>query len=92
MCVCRLYGCIVCLCVGVQESSDVQAAVVDEKAEQYRAALDKAMVAYTKEHYPSGVVTVSPPAVHIYTLAHSLTPVQSGWLLMWSLINGEPVP
>lgn len=32
---------------------------IDTKAEPFRAALDKAMLAYTKGHYPDGVVTVS---------------------------------
>lgn len=43
----------------LQEASDLQPATVDEKAEPFRAALDKSMQAYIKEHYPNGVVTVS---------------------------------
>lgn len=32
---------------------------MDDKAEPFRSALDKAMQLYLKDHYPSGVVTVS---------------------------------
>ena len=32
---------------------------VDERAEPFRAALDKAMQSYVKDHYPNGVVIVS---------------------------------
>ena len=35
---------------------------MDEKAEPFRSALDKAMQVYLKEHYPNGVVTVSASA------------------------------
>ena len=44
----------------MQEATDVQPTNVDEKAEPFRFALDKAMQVYLKEHYPNGVVTVSP--------------------------------
>lgn len=41
-----------------KEATDVQPTNVDEKAEPFRTALDKAMQVYLKEHYPNGVVTV----------------------------------
>ena len=37
---------------------DTRPASIDNKAEPYRAALEKAMTAYVKDHYPNGVVTV----------------------------------
>ena len=42
-----------------QEASDPQPMPVDDRAEKYRAPLDKSIQAYVKEHYPSGVVVVS---------------------------------
>lgn len=43
----------------MQESGDPQPASVDEKAEPLRAAVDKTIQSYVKDHYPSGVVIVS---------------------------------
>lgn len=45
--------------LSLQEASDPQPITVDEKAERYRGALDKAIQSYVKDHYPSGVVVVS---------------------------------
>ncbi len=42
----------------VQEASDPQPVSADDKAESYRTSLDKAMLAYVKQHYPEGVVNV----------------------------------
>ena len=42
-----------------QEATDVQPTGIDEGAESWRAALDRAVQSYAKEHYPNGVVTVS---------------------------------
>ena len=42
-----------------QEASDPQPTAIDERAEPWRAAVEKAMQAYVKEHYPNGVLTVS---------------------------------
>nr|WAW84884.1 CAPZA [Halisarca dujardinii] len=41
-----------------KEPSDPQPASIDNRAEPYRAALEKAMQVYIKEHYPNGVLTV----------------------------------
>eukprot|EP00731_Ephydatia_muelleri_P001080 Em0001g1080a len=41
-----------------KQASDIQSASVDETAESWRSALDKAVQAYLKDHYPSGVTTV----------------------------------
>lgn len=43
----------------VQEASEASTASVDNQAEPFRAALDKRVQAYLKDHYPNGVVTVS---------------------------------
>ena len=48
-----------------QEASDPQPASTDSKAEPYRSSLDKALQGYLKEHYPSGVVTVSYCGRHL---------------------------
>ena len=42
-----------------QEASDPQPTAIDERAEPWRAAVEKAMQAYVKEHYSNGVLTVS---------------------------------
>ncbi len=52
-------------CALIQEASDPQPAQVDEKAEPFRAALDKSVSSYAKDHYPSGVVTVSSALCNI---------------------------
>lgn len=41
-----------------KEALDPQPANVDEKAEPWRAAVERAMQGYLKEHYPNGTVTV----------------------------------
>lgn len=43
----------------LQEASEPTSATVDNHAEPFRAALDRSVQAYTKDHYPNGVVTVS---------------------------------
>ena len=53
--------CSPALCAVLQEALDPQPANVDEKAEPWRAAVERAMQGYLKEHYPNGTVTVSPP-------------------------------
>ena len=55
----------VCLSCFLQETGEIQAASVDNTAEPFRSALDKAMQSYVKEHYPDGIVTVSSFAVGI---------------------------
>ena len=45
--------------IDTQEASDPQPTGVDERAEPWRAAVDKAMQGYVKEHYPNGILTVS---------------------------------
>jgi len=41
-----------------KEASEPQPTGVDERAEPWRAAVDKAMQGYVKEHYPNGILTV----------------------------------
>jgi len=41
-----------------KESSDLDTHAVDETSESWRAALDKAVAAHIKEHFPNGVHTV----------------------------------
>lgn len=41
-----------------KEASEPQPAAVNERAEPYRAAVEKAMQMYAKDHYPNGVLTV----------------------------------
>lgn len=41
-----------------KEASEASTASVDNQAEPFRAALDKRVQAYLKDHYPNGVVTV----------------------------------
>ncbi len=55
------------LCMCVQEAGETQPAQVDDSAESWRAALDRALQAYVKEHYPDGIVTVS----HNLVISHS---------------------
>ena len=43
----------------VQEASEPSSTSVDNQAEPFRAALDRSVQAYAKDHYPNGVVTVS---------------------------------
>ena len=42
-----------------QEASEASSATVDDHAEPFRAALDKYVQGYVKDHYPNGIVTVS---------------------------------
>jgi capping protein alpha len=41
-----------------KESSDFDSHAIDETAEPWRAALDKALTAHVKDHFPNGVYTV----------------------------------
>lgn len=41
-----------------KQASDIQSVSADETAEPWRSALDKAVQAYIKDHYPNGVTTV----------------------------------
>jgi capping protein alpha len=41
-----------------KEASEPSSASVDNQAEPFRAALDRSVQAYAKDHYPNGVVTV----------------------------------
>ena len=43
----------------LQEASEPSSTSVDNQAEPFRAALDRSVQAYAKDHYPNGVVTVS---------------------------------
>ena len=43
----------------MQEASDTASARVDDQAEPFRAALDKSVQGYLKDHYPNGIVTVN---------------------------------
>ena len=52
----------------LQEAGESSSASVDSQSEPFRAALDKSVQAYLKDHYPNGVVTVS----HIYMTVHDV--------------------
>ena len=54
---------------------------MDEKAEPFRSALDKAMQVYLKEHYPNGVVTVS--VLTCTCTCTNKTPFKYIWLCVW---------
>ncbi|CAI8010876.1 F-actin-capping protein subunit alpha-1 [Geodia barretti] len=41
-----------------KEASEASSATVDDHAEPFRAALDKYVQGYVKDHYPNGIVTV----------------------------------
>ena len=41
-----------------KEASDPRSTNIDERAEPLRSAIERAVSAYAKEHYPNGVVTV----------------------------------
>lgn len=43
----------------LQEASEPSSTTVDNHAEPFRAALDRSVQAYIKDHYPNGFVTVS---------------------------------
>ena len=43
----------------LQEALEIGPGSTDDHAEPWRAALDKALQGYLKDHYPNGVVTVS---------------------------------
>lgn len=54
----------------LQEASEPSSTSVDNHAEPFRAALDRSVQAYIKDHYPNGVVTVS---VMVYHYRHAST-------------------
>lgn len=50
----------------LQEASEPSSTTVDNHAEPFRAALDRNVQAYIKDHYPNGVVTVSVITIQHY--------------------------
>ena len=54
-----------------QEATETSSASVDDQAEPFRAAVDRSVQGYVKDHYPNGIVTVSYVMLYVSLIIHT---------------------